>query len=119
MLYWLLPPLASVTPLAGRAERGPLHHVPHRRGQPHRAVPEPRRRPWFIRKVRDFQLGQIIRQEGRSRTGPRPARRRWAVSSSRLAIVPTLLWADLTIHSSGSPCGATVGCGAVGLPTTT
>ena len=35
--------------------------------------------PWLIRKLRDFQIGQVIRQEGpadASRQGR--ARRRWA-----------------------------------------
>ena len=35
--------------------------------------------PWLIRKLREFQIGQVIRA-GRAadRTGRRPARRRWA-----------------------------------------
>ena len=33
--------------------------------------------PWLIRKLRDFQVGQVIRQEARRRTARRRARRRW------------------------------------------
>ena len=39
--------------------------------------------PWLIRRLREFQIGQVIRQ-GRSRTAPRRAPPRWvACSSSR------------------------------------
>ena len=34
--------------------------------------------PWLIRKLREFQIGQVIRQEGPTSHRPRPARRRWA-----------------------------------------
>ena len=35
--------------------------------------------PWMIRKLRDFQIGQVIRQEGPADASRRrPARRRWA-----------------------------------------
>ena len=34
--------------------------------------------PWFIRKLREFQIGQVIRHGDRHRMRRRPARRRWA-----------------------------------------
>ena len=34
--------------------------------------------PWLIRKLREFQIGQVIRRTARRRTAPRPERRRWA-----------------------------------------
>ena len=34
--------------------------------------------PWMIRKLREFQIGQVIRQEGPTSHRRRPARRRWA-----------------------------------------
>src|SRR5579862_5171150 len=53
--------------------------------------------PWMIRKLRDFQIGQIIRQEGpqshRAKAGT-PTMGGLLILTS--AIVPTLLWADLS-----------------------
>jgi phospho-N-acetylmuramoyl-pentapeptide-transferase len=34
--------------------------------------------PIVIRRLRDFQIGQYIREEGRRRTRRKPERRRWA-----------------------------------------
>ena len=34
--------------------------------------------PWLIRKLREFQIGQVIRQEGPQTHRPKAARRRWA-----------------------------------------
>ena len=34
--------------------------------------------PWMIRRLRDFQIGQVIRQDGPQTHAPRPARPRWA-----------------------------------------
>src|ERR671912_3053652 len=53
--------------------------------------------PFMIRKLREFQIGQVIRQEG-------PATHRTKAGTPTMgglliltaAIVPTLLWADLT-----------------------
>src|ERR671919_626759 len=53
--------------------------------------------PWLIRKLRDFQIGQVIRQEGpqthRTKAGT-PTMGGLLILVS--AIVPTLLWADLS-----------------------
>src|SRR5438128_1977338 len=53
--------------------------------------------PWMIRTLRDFQIGQVIRQEGptshRAKAGT-PTMGGLLILTA--AIVPTLLWADLT-----------------------
>ena len=53
--------------------------------------------PWMIRKLRDFQIGQVIRQEGpqshRAKAGT-PTMGGLLILTS--AIVPTLLWANLS-----------------------
>src|SRR4029077_6181875 len=53
--------------------------------------------PWMIRKLRDFQIGQVIRQEGpqshRAKAGT-PTMGGLLILTS--ALVPTLLWADLS-----------------------
>lgn len=53
--------------------------------------------PWLIRRLRDFQIGQVIRQEGpeshRAKAGT-PTMGGLLILTA--ALVPTLLWADLT-----------------------
>ena len=53
--------------------------------------------PWLIRRLRDFQVGQVIRQEGpeshRAKAGTPTM---GGVLILMAALVPTLLWADLT-----------------------
>ncbi len=53
--------------------------------------------PWMIRKLREFQIGQVIRQEGpqthRAKAGT-PTMGGLLILTA--AIVPTLLWADLS-----------------------
>ena len=53
--------------------------------------------PWMIRKLRDFQIGQVIRQEGpqshRAKAGT-PTMGGLLILTRRS--MPTLLWADLT-----------------------
>src|SRR6186997_1687754 len=52
--------------------------------------------PWMIRKLREFQIGQVIRQEG-------PTSHRLKAGTPTMgglliltaALVPTLLWTDL------------------------
>jgi phospho-N-acetylmuramoyl-pentapeptide-transferase len=72
--------------------------------------------PWMIRKLRDFSIGQIIRQEGpeshRAKAGT-PTMGGLLILSS--AIVPTLLWADLTSPYIWIAMLATMGFGAVGF----
>jgi phospho-N-acetylmuramoyl-pentapeptide-transferase len=72
--------------------------------------------PWMIRKLRDFRIGQIIRQEGpeshHAKAGT-PTMGGLLILSS--AIVPTLLWADLTSPYIWIAVLATLGFGAVGF----
>ena len=53
--------------------------------------------PWMVRKLREFQIGQVIRQEGptthRAKAGT-PTMGGLLILTA--ALVPTLLWADLT-----------------------
>jgi phospho-N-acetylmuramoyl-pentapeptide-transferase len=53
--------------------------------------------PWLIRRLRDFQIGQVIRQEGpeshRAKAGT-PTMGGLLILTA--ALTPTLLWADLT-----------------------
>jgi phospho-N-acetylmuramoyl-pentapeptide-transferase len=53
--------------------------------------------PWMIRRLREFQIGQVIRQEGptshRAKAGT-PTMGGLLILTA--AVVPTLLWADLT-----------------------
>jgi len=72
--------------------------------------------PWLVRKLRDFQIGQIIRQEGpqshRAKAGT-PTMGGLLILTA--ALVPTLLWADLSNPFIWIAMGATFGCGAVGF----
>ena len=72
--------------------------------------------PWMIRKLRDFQIGQVIRQEGpqshRAKAGT-PTMGGVLILSS--ALIPTLLWADLRNPYIWIAVLATAGFGVVGL----
>ncbi len=72
--------------------------------------------PWVIRKLRDFRIGQVIRQEGpqshRAKAGT-PTMGGILILAS--AILPTLLWADLSNPYIWIAVFATLGCGAVGF----
>ncbi|MDO8480127.1 MAG: phospho-N-acetylmuramoyl-pentapeptide-transferase [Candidatus Rokubacteria bacterium] len=72
--------------------------------------------PWLIRKLRDFQIGQIIRQEGpqshRAKAGT-PTMGGLLILTA--AIVPTLLWADLANPYIWIAVLATLGFGAIGF----
>ena len=72
--------------------------------------------PWLIAKLRAFQIGQIIRQEGpqshRVKAGT-PTMGGLLILSS--ALVPTLLWADLSNPYIWIAILATAGFGAVGF----
>ena len=72
--------------------------------------------PWLIRTLRDFQIGQIIRQEGpqshRAKAGT-PTMGGLLILTA--AVVPTLLWADLSNPYIWIAVLATVGFGAVGF----
>jgi phospho-N-acetylmuramoyl-pentapeptide-transferase len=72
--------------------------------------------PWLIRKLRDFQIGQVIRQEGpqshRAKAGTPTMGGLLILAAS---LTPTLLWADLSNWFIWIAMGATLGCGAVGF----
>ncbi len=72
--------------------------------------------PWLIRKLRDFQIGQIIRQEGpqshRAKAGT-PTMGGLLILAA--AIAPTLLWADLSNPYIWIAVLSTLGFGAVGF----
>ena len=72
--------------------------------------------PWMIRKLRDFQIGQVIRQEGpeshRAKAGT-PTMGGLLILSS--VVIPTLLWADLQNPYVWIAVLATLGFGIVGF----
>jgi phospho-N-acetylmuramoyl-pentapeptide-transferase len=72
--------------------------------------------PWMIRKLREFQIGQVIRQEGpqthRTKAGT-PTMGGLLILTSALA--PTLLWADLRNAFVWIAVLATAGFGAIGF----
>ena len=72
--------------------------------------------PWMIRRLREFQIGQVIRQEGpqshRAKAGT-PTMGGLLILTS--AIVPTLLWADLSDYYIWIAVLATSAFGAVGF----
>jgi phospho-N-acetylmuramoyl-pentapeptide-transferase len=72
--------------------------------------------PWMIRKLREFQIGQVIRQEGpasHSRKAGTPTM--GGVLILTASLVPTLLWADLTNVYIWIAVVATAAFGAIGL----
>ena len=72
--------------------------------------------PWLIARLRDFQIGQVIRQEGpqshRAKAGT-PTMGGLLILTA--AIVPTLLWADLSNSYIWIAVLATCAFGAVGF----
>ncbi len=72
--------------------------------------------PWLVRKLREFQIGQVIRQEGPSTHRPKagtPTMGGLLILTG--AIVPTLLWADLTNIYVWIAVLTTIGFGAIGF----
>jgi phospho-N-acetylmuramoyl-pentapeptide-transferase len=72
--------------------------------------------PWMIRKLREFQIGQVIRQEGpqshRAKAGTPTMGGLLILTAS---LVPTLLWADLTNVYIWIAVLATAAYGAIGF----
>jgi phospho-N-acetylmuramoyl-pentapeptide-transferase len=72
--------------------------------------------PWFIRRLREFQVGQVIRSDG-------PATHKKKAGTPTMGglliltavFVPTLLWADLTKSYVWIAMGATAAFGAIGF----
>ena len=72
--------------------------------------------PWLVRKLREFQIGQVIRQEGPTTHRPKagtPTMGGLLILTA--AFVPTLLWADLTNVYVWIAVLTTAGFGAIGF----
>ncbi len=72
--------------------------------------------PWLVRRLREFQIGQVIRQEGpqshRAKAGT-PTMGGLLILAA--ALVPTLLWADLTNAYVWIAVLTTAAFGAIGF----
>ena len=72
--------------------------------------------PWMIRKLHEFQIGQVIRQEGPTTHRPKagtPTMGGLLILTA--ALVPTLLWADLTNVFVWIAMVTTAAFGAIGF----
>jgi phospho-N-acetylmuramoyl-pentapeptide-transferase len=72
--------------------------------------------PWMIRKLRAFQIGQVIRHEGPATHRPKagtPTMGGLLILTAALA--PTLMWADLTNVYIWVAAGSTLAFGAIGF----
>ena len=72
--------------------------------------------PWMIRKLREFQIGQVIRQEGPTTHRPKagtPTMGGLLILTA--ALVPTLLWAKLNNPYVWIAMLSTAGFGAIGF----
>ena len=68
--------------------------------------------PWLIRRLREFQIGQVIRQEGpQSHHGKAGTPTMGGLLILAAALGPTLLWADLTNVYIWVALGSTTGFG--------
>src|SRR5581483_11260888 len=72
--------------------------------------------PWMVRKLREFQIGQVIRQEGPTTHRPKAGTPTMGgVLILSAALVPTLLWADLANIYVWIAVLSTAAFGAVGF----
>src|SRR5579863_9348603 len=72
--------------------------------------------PWLIRWLREFQIGQVIRQDGPQTHRPKAGTPTMGgVLILSAAIVPTLLWADLTNAYVWIAVLTTLAFGAIGF----
>ena len=116
MLHYLLPPLADLSPLLGALNV--TRYITFRTAAASLTALAISILfgPWLIRTLRDFQIGQIIRQEGpqshRAKAGTPTMGGLLIVTA---AVVPTMLWADLSNPYVWIAVFATVGFGAVGF----
>jgi len=72
--------------------------------------------PWLIKKLREFQIGQVIRTEGPQSHRPKagtPTMGGLLILTA--ALVPTLLWADLTTAYVWIAVLTTAGYGGIGF----
>jgi phospho-N-acetylmuramoyl-pentapeptide-transferase len=116
MLFYLLPQLANMSPVLGALNV--TRYITFRTAAASLTAFAISMLfgPWLIRTLRDFQIGQIIRQEGpqshRAKAGT-PTMGGLLILTA--AVVPTLLWADLTSPYIWIAVLATVGFGIVGF----
>ena len=116
MLFYLLPQLASMSPVLGALNV--TRYITFRTAAASLTAFAISMLfgPWLIRTLRDFQIGQIIRQEGpqshRAKAGT-PTMGGLLILTA--AVVPTLLWADLSSPYIWIAVLATVGFGMVGF----
>ena len=76
--------------------------------------------PWLISKLHEFQIGQVIRAEGPQTHRPKagtPTMGGLLILTA--ALVPTMLWADLTNAYVWIAVLTTIGYGGIGFATTT
>ncbi len=117
MLFYLLPQLATMSPVLGALNV--TRYITFRTAAASLTALAISLLlgPWMIRKLRDFQIGQVIRQEGpqshRAKAGT-PTMGGLLILTA--AIVPTLLWADLSNPYIWIAVLATVGFGAGRVP---
>src|SRR5262245_29036799 len=72
--------------------------------------------PWLIRKLREFQIGQYIREEGpRSHQSKAGTPTMGGVLIIISIVIPTLLWADLTNPHVWIAVAALLGYGWIGF----
>jgi phospho-N-acetylmuramoyl-pentapeptide-transferase len=72
--------------------------------------------PWLIRRLRAFQIGQVIRQEGpQSHQTKAGTPTMGGLLILAAALVPTILWVDLTNVYAGIAVLATGSFGAIGF----
>ena len=115
MLYYLLPPLASL-PYLGFLNV--TRYITFRTAAASLTalVISLVLGPWLIRRLREFQIGQVIRQEGpqshRAKAGTPTMGGLLILAAS---LVPMLLWGDLSNPFAWIAMGAMLGCGAVGF----
>ena len=72
--------------------------------------------PWMIRKLRKFQIGQVIRHDGPAAHRPKagtPTMGGLLILTA--AVIPTLVWADLTNSYIWIAIGSTLVFGAIGF----
>jgi len=116
MLYLLLPPLASLSPALGVLNVTRYITVRTAAASLTAFAISMLLGPWLIRTLRDFQIGQIIRQEGpqshRAKAGT-PTMGGLLILTA--ALVPTVLWANPSNPYVWIAVLATAGFGIVGF----
>jgi phospho-N-acetylmuramoyl-pentapeptide-transferase len=72
--------------------------------------------PWLIRRLRDFQIGQVVRHDGpQSHLGKSGTPTMGGLLILAAALIPTLLWADLTNPYIWTAVLATLAFAAIGF----